>query len=394
MADDSRLPIFHVEPRGGLASRMIQYMVARKFQSLVPGCRIANVALPEWGIGHPTLGLAQPAEAAAQHHALDTNLADRVRTGVVHCVVYSGFGHRLENFPDVETCRTLFATPAVVPPLLDEHCLACPLGSADAPEDSGPFYPLTPAEYYAEIAAETGLRPVFIGQAPAPYVAHLRAHFPRAEFLAGGTLQDFVTVMRAKHIVIGVSTFAWLAAWLSRAERIFMPVSGAFHPLQYSFVDLLPFGDTRYSFNLFPINYAAPLEHLAAAHRQIALFSGPIAHDMLQRRLRESPRFDPSHDVLLEHFDAGFYLATNPDVAQLIGADNVEGARAHYLLLGIKQHRLPFRLAPAWYAARYPMAALEVGQGDYANFAHHYIVIGRERGYRPLPAGDEPWWPG
>jgi len=76
----------------------------------------------------------------------------------------------------------------------------------------------------------------------------------------------------------------------------------------------------------------------------------------------------------------------------LLGAGNTEGARAHYLLRGIREHRLPFRLAPDWYAARYPMAAFEVGQGDYANFAHHFIAVGRERGYRAYPGPGEPWW--
>jgi len=38
------------------------------------------------------------------------------------------------------------------------------------------------------------------------------------------------------------------------------------------------------------------------------------------------------------------------------------------------------------------MAAFEVAKGDYANFAHRYIAVGRARGYRPLPEVGEPWW--
>jgi hypothetical protein len=38
------------------------------------------------------------------------------------------------------------------------------------------------------------------------------------------------------------------------------------------------------------------------------------------------------------------------------------------------------------------MAAFEVAQGDYSNFAHHYIAVGRARGYRPLPIDGESWW--
>ena len=28
---------------------------------------------------------------------------------------------------------------------------------------------------------------------------------------------------------------------------------------------------------------------------------------------------------------------------------------------------------------------LEVAQGDYAEFVHHYLAIGKARGYRPAP---------
>lgn len=393
MADEAAGPIFHVERRGGLAGRMIQYMVAVRFQSQVPGCRIANVSLPEWGIALPPLPLSQPAAAEEQLHAVDGGLVERVRSGAVRCVVYTGRGHRVENFPRLAICRGLFGTPAAQAPRLTPRDLACPLGSGGEPEDDGPFHPLTPAQYYAEIAAETGLRPVFVGDAPAPYLAALRAQLPQAAFVdAGDPLRNFLTVQSAGTIVVGVATWGWLAAWLSHAERIFMTVNGAFNPQQFGFVDLLPFGDARYHFDLFPINYAVPMAHLAAAHQRLAPFWRPVPQEVLRRQIQEAPRLDPPHDVILEHFDAAYYLAANPDVAEVIGADNAEGARQHYLLLGMKEHRLPFPLSPAWYAARYPMAAFEVAQGDHANFAHHYIAVGKERGYRPLPEENEPWW--
>ena len=62
------VPIFHVEPQGGFASRMFQYMVALKFITLAPGCRITNVALPAWGISHPPAALSPPAVAATSLH--------------------------------------------------------------------------------------------------------------------------------------------------------------------------------------------------------------------------------------------------------------------------------------------------------------------------------------
>jgi len=395
MSASPDVPVFHIHPQGGFASRMFQYMVALKFAALVPGCRISNALLLEWGIANAPLALPAPVLAAAALHEIDLPaFAVRVLSGAARAIVYSGIGLHMANFLPAETYQTAFQSEASPPWRFGDEDLVCPLGSEAASEEAGPFHPLTPVEYYREIIEETGLRPVFVGQAvPRAYLDLLRAAFPQAQFTASGNpLPDFLAIRQARNIVVGVNSFAWLAAWLSQADRIFMAVSGLFNPMQYPFVDLLPFGDPRYLFHLFPINFAVPLEHLAAAHRRIAPFWRPVSHESLQRRIKEAPRLDPTHPVILDNFDPAFYLSSNPDLLQLLGAGNVEGARAHYLLLGIRQGRMPFPLDPAWYAARYPMAAFEVGQGDYANFAHHYIAVGRERGYRPYPAPGEPWW--
>ena len=252
-------------------------------------------------------------------------------------------------------------------------------------------YPLTPVEFYADIVEATGLIPVFVGQtAPNLYTDRLRARFPQGVFLeTGDVVLDFQTIRQAKNIAFGVSTFGWLAAWLSHADRIFMAVNGLFNPMHYWLADLLPFGDARYRFYLFPINYPVPLEHHAAAHQRIAPYWRLVPHALLQRMIREAPRFDPPAEQMLEEFDAQYYLAANPDLLETLGAGNWEGARQHYRQSGVRERRLPFRLSPTWYAARYPTAAFEVAQGDYSSFAHHYVAVGRDHGYRPLPdAGD------
>jgi hypothetical protein len=388
-------PVFHIEPKAELANRMTQYMVALKFQSLVPGCRIANVRLPEWGIEHPPIESPDPVEKIARVEDIDmAGLTEHARSRQIRCVVYSGFGQKMANFLGVDAYRNVFRAPLAAPIEFGEQYLVCPIGASAEPEARSVFHPLMPVEFYADVAAETGLTPVFVGQgAPGLYTDHLRAQFPQATFVGtGSAMQDFEVIRQAKNIVVGASIYGWLAAWLSHAERIIMAVNGLFNPMQYGSIDLLPFGDSRYRFSLFPINFHVPPEFHAAAHRRMAPFWRPISHEALLRRLQEAGRFDPSNEEILENFDPEFYLATYTDVARLVGAGNVEGARAHYMLLGIREQRLPFRLAPAWYAARYPMAALEVSQGDYRNFAHHYIAVGRGRGYRPLPREGEPWW--
>jgi hypothetical protein len=55
-----------------------------------------------------------------------------------------------------------------------------------------------------------------------PFIERLRSDFA-AEVARGDRLSDFVTLMRAKRLLITPSTFSWWAAWLSEAEHIFFP---------------------------------------------------------------------------------------------------------------------------------------------------------------------------
>jgi len=381
-------PIFHIEPRGRLGNQMIQYMVALKFCSLVPGTRISNVDLPGWGIRHPPLPLFGRLERAAQqqHFEMD-GLAARARASDTDAIIYNGFGQRMENFLDVDEYRPVFASPSFNPLSLGEQSLICPVRAEDVLDDrDGYHYPLTPVEFYADIVAETGLKPVFMGQTAAnSYTDRLRERFPDAAFLhTGDPLLDFAIIRQARNIVLGVTTFGWMAAWLSHADRIFMAVSGLFNPMQYPLVDLLPFGDMRYRFYLFPLNYGVPLARHAEAHRRIAPYWRFVPQPLLQRMFREAPRFDSTFAQMRQAMDVAFYLKTNADVRAHVG-DDAEAAWVHYRNSGVREGRHPFRFAPAWYAERYPKAALEVAQGDYGSLAHHYVAVGRARGYRRLP---------
>ena len=384
-------PVFHVEPKGGLGSRMFQYLVARSFCHLVPDCRISNVQIPEWGIDHPPIELEEPIAWSGDPLHVDRDaLTQRIRDGQLRSIVYTGRGQRLENFPPLDVCRSVFRPEVVSPVRFDERYIICHVRAHDPdPALLDINAPLTPVAFYAGIIAQTGLIPVFIGPGAAgAHAETLRRRFPSAVVPeSGNAVLDFETMRQARTIALGVSSFAWLAAWLSHGERIFMTVNGRFNPMQERSVDLLPFGDPRYRFHLFPINYAAPSRQQAASHGPAMTLSRLIPQDHLQRLLRDAPRFDPSIDDMLEEFDAGWYLANNRDVAAKFGPGNTEAARRHYRDIGFRERRLPFALSQGWYAERYPMAALEVSQGDYSGFAQHFVAIGRAHGYRTVPDG-------
>ena len=84
-------------------------------------------------------------------------------------------------------------------------------------------------------------------------------------------------------------------------------------------------------------------------------------------------------------FDEEYYLSANGDVAAAVRPGGFVSGLDHYRHYGFQERRGPCAVDEVWYASRYPMAAFEVAQGDYANFTHHYVMVGKARGYRPTP---------
>jgi hypothetical protein len=50
--------------------------------------------------------------------------------------------------------------------------------------------------------------------------------------------------------------------------------------------------------------------------------------------------------------------------------------------VGFDEGRTGFALDRAWYCRTYPIAAVEIAQGEYWDADHHYLEAGRDRGYR------------
>jgi hypothetical protein len=374
-----------------MANRMIEYMAALKFVSQVPGCRLSNISLPEWGIEIPAVDSPGPVAVARDEQHLDIpRLSAAMRSGEIARVEWAGYGQRMENFLPREAYRDVFVAPSNLKVGFGHEYLVCHIRAGEILDDTSPDYPLTPVEFYADLVAETGLKPVFMGQtARNAYTDRIRDRFPHALFLdTQDVVTDFETIRRSKNVVVGIGTFAWLAAWLStEADTVFMAVNGIVNPMQRPVVDLVPYGDNRYRFYLFPINYAVDLDRHAAVHRGIAPYWRHVTHDALRTQVRNAPRFERSLDAHLAVFDEAHYRAAYGDIDDAINAGWLRSGRDHYALYGFLERQFPFPLDKRWYAAAYPMAGFEVAQGDYTDFAHHYLAVGKARGYRPLPLG-------
>lgn len=265
---------FHMASPTHYANLMIRYMVASKLSSYIPELQLSNIDLPYWNIFKPNLDLRDEERVCrlvAEQHVPFNQIKYLADAGLLTRVDWYGYGQRMENFPARAVCSDLFRAEPHLGLDLPEDCLLCPIRAGEILDAIHPGYTIVPVEFYEEIVETTGLQPVFMGQtADNVFTSKLRSRFPKARFLAHtSALDDFQTIRKARNIVLPVSTFAWLAAWLSDATQIFFPVYGIFNPRLFALHDLLPISETRYRFYQFPEQPAVPLAQLEESHRAI-----------------------------------------------------------------------------------------------------------------------------
>ena len=264
-------PVFHTRADGTLGDRMIQHMVALAVQARAPHTRLSGSMVPEWDIiGAPDAGVwADWAEVDPQGIDLDL-VSDMLNGGRARRVVHRGRGLRMSHFLPRGAYRDVFRVDR--PELLgfDAQHLVINIGTDEMIVGTLADHVLLPVAFYRDLIDQTGLIPVFTGQTDSnAFTDALRAEFPDAIFLGSlGPVDDFEIIRRSANIVVAVNTQSWLAAWLSDAQQIFLPVNGLFNPLQVPGVDLLPMHDPRYRFFLFPENHETA--DFAEAHAAIA----------------------------------------------------------------------------------------------------------------------------
>ncbi|MDE2319541.1 MAG: hypothetical protein KGK02_07575 [Rhodospirillales bacterium] len=91
--------------------------------------------------------------------------------------------------------------------------------------------------------------------------------------------------------------------------------------------------------------------------------------------------------VLLEsvEVDEAWYLKTNPDVAAAVQIGNLESAKAHYIISGYFENRLPrpVTVDEAWYLMEYPDVAEGIRSGTVVSASAHFESSGFVEGRLP-----------
>jgi hypothetical protein len=274
----------------GLANQMFRYAYARHLQALIPGSTVTGYDLPPFGLYADEV----PLDGRVLHiphghrHPLQT-IASLVNRGVYDHVQLDGYVQRLEFYPDRDGFGTLFPPlPAADLTFLGADHVVVNVRAAEVLGNIHPDYGPVPVAYFQQVAESTGLKPVVMGQLGDDFYSdRIRQCFQGCTFLPSRSpAEDFQILRQAVHVVIGVSTFSWLACWMSNtAKTIHMPLKGLFNPLQRPDVDLLPVGDLRYRFYAHAVERwearADQKERLVSPQADIQ----PLTHDEVRRMM-------------------------------------------------------------------------------------------------------------
>lgn len=240
---------------GGFANRMFEHLSALALVRLIPGAQLTGDALPNWRIRPPRIPLP-PRHIKVEGHRIDLpRLLYLASSGLIQGVDVTALGCRMELVGPPSRARAIFVEKPLPDPGFEPEDLVISIRGGEILHGVHKDYRPLPPSFYERVITLTGRRPVFLGQiGDDAYSEALRRRFPTARFLPSrGAMEDFAALRQARHLVVAISTFSWLAAWLSQAEEIHLPIAGMFHPTQRPEVDLLPVTDPRYRFHLFPV---------------------------------------------------------------------------------------------------------------------------------------------
>jgi hypothetical protein len=266
---------------------MFQYAYCRELQRHLPNSSLEGYNIPEFGLqSQATVLQGRVLHIPSGHFYPMDFIAHKLRERIYDALLFDGYVQRLEYHVDREKVSSLFASNVeVAREALGQTSLLINVRGNEVLSDLHPDYGPVPVSYFEQIANETSLDPIIMGQiGDDEYSREIRRRFSGCRFLGKQSpVQDFQTVRNATNIVVSVSSFSWLAAWLSStAENIYLPVSGFLNPEQRPDIDLLPISDSRYHFYEFPMQrWRATPEQL-----EFLLFNRRLFPKFTRERLR------------------------------------------------------------------------------------------------------------
>ncbi len=277
---------------GRLGNQMMQLMTAKQMVRLLSDFEVYGYDMPAWQLFRPVTVGVPYCPLLVRGAAAPLDLVLRLcRLGLVKAVAMRSVCPVYHRFLPREEAQQLFQPrPDDDTEGFDETHIVIHIRAEDILLGKAGDYGPVPFEYYRMILRETGLKPVFVGQLANDYYSNLlKTAFPDALFVQPQTpIKDFQRIRNSKNIVLSLSTFAWLAAWLSDAQRIYMPLIGGWNPAQRPDIDLTPPDDPRFVYDLFPVRIwkASPEQIASLAHDRTFRRVTVAEIDSMRRRAR------------------------------------------------------------------------------------------------------------
>lgn len=375
--------------KGNPGNIMMMYLSALKLQSYIPDSIISNIDIPIFDINIPDIKKT----GIGLHNYRLTN--DRQSgylpiKGLSHAanithpnfISLEGFYQHIDNFPKFNEIDY----DKMFPPLDGEeggteNDIVINIRGGEILEGIHPHYCLIPPEFYSFVISKTNKSPIFYGQLNnSPYLHELLERFPTARFIESrGLKKDFDFIRKSKHIIPCLSTFSWMASWLSKAKSIHLPIAGVLNPMQHTSSMLIPLQDPRYSFYLFPNFYAKHVNN----YRD---YMDPIRENWEPIDKKELIKIIPNNINHIDDFicslDVNDYLLMYPDARNDFEQFGSIGVFNEYMNNGFFQKRNPIKLDVSFYTSKYPQAAKDISWNRYSSAEEHYILTGRHMGLK------------
>lgn len=373
--------------RGNPGNIMMLYLSALKAQKYFGFGEIVNVDIPLFDISIPDIR----ASGCGIHdymHANRRNMGYIPLKGIKKAIQNSncthlrleGFCQNIENFPPIDSIDY----NAIFPPLPQENGggdndIVINIRGGEVLKGIHPHYCLIPPEFYEYVITKTGKNPIFCGQIERnPYMDEIFSRFPNAKYIpSSGPKSDFDFMRKSKHIIPSLSTFSWMACWLSDATTIHFPVAGIFNPFQHRSSMLLPFNDRRYSFYLFPIYFSKSIHQYREYLDPVRSGWKEISHHKLSKII---PKYEKNIDDYISALDIREYIKKNNDVKESFVRYGNTGVYNHYMSKGNLKHEYRKEIDITKYIQKYPFLSMELISGDYEDASDHYIKIGQYLG--------------
>ncbi len=256
-----------ITPYGNIGNQLFQYMLALaiKFRTEVP-IIITGLNIPSFGIKSRQV-VDQAFSVEIKGHTPPLESIVRLVKDVPHIDVnLKCLSTRMSFYSQhLPLYRRYLKSKKTVQTGYDENHLVINVRGAEISTGIHKNYIPVPLSFYEDLIIETGLKPVFVGQlGDDDYSNALKKKFPSALYPKFDSWEDDFNVIRTSvNIIPAVSTFSWLASWLSEtAKNIYFPIMGLYHPVARPDIDMLPISDKRYSFFLSDLLEWGPPEKM------------------------------------------------------------------------------------------------------------------------------------